>query len=291
MKKLMFGMVSALALCGLADIESSNIVGYQTKDLEAGKFAIVGVQFEGTDGSTDINKLVTGVTPVSYAEYGNDFVAVAPQIQVPSASGVGYDVYYYLSDGYYIDENGNEAEKAGWCDASGTIAGDDEAGALVSGELIAGVAMWMKDVLKSEDYQQAGQVPRVATLDVTAPTTFALRANAFPVEFDLNDSAAVEFAGLTPGSYAEQGAEFVKFAPQIQVPSASGVGYDVYYYISDGYYIDDNGNEAEKAGWCDASGTIAGDVEAGALVSGIVPAGQGFWTKGVGSSFTITFKK
>jgi hypothetical protein len=36
MKKLMFGMVSALALCGLADIESSNIVGYGESTLKRG---------------------------------------------------------------------------------------------------------------------------------------------------------------------------------------------------------------------------------------------------------------
>ena len=289
MKKLMFGMAAALALCGMADIESSNTVGYQTKGVEAGKFSIAAVQFEGTDGSTDINKLVTGLTGVSYAEYGEDFVSVAPHIQVPNAKGT-YDLYYYLTDGFYYDEDGNAAEKPGWCDSAGTIAGDVEAGALVTGELTAGVAIWVKDPSATETLTTAGQVPDVANVSVTAPAIFALRANAFPVAFNLNDSSVVEFEGLTPASYATDGEAFVQRAPHIQVPNAKGT-YDLYYYLSDGFYYDEDGNAAEKPGWCDSAGTIAGDVEAGALVSGDVPAGFGFWTKGVGSAFTLKFKK
>ena len=143
MKKLMFA--TAVAAAGLAyGVESSNVVGYNTKELTAGKFAIAAFQFEATDGTLDINKIVSGLAPASYAEYGNDFVNVAPQVQVPN--GVGYDIYYYLSDGYYIDEQGKESEKAGWCDMSGTIAGDDEAGALVSGIVPAGAGFWAKGV-------------------------------------------------------------------------------------------------------------------------------------------------
>jgi len=291
MKKLMFGMAAALALCGMADIESSNTVGYQTKELEKGKFAIAGIQFEGTDGSMDINKLASGLTGVSYAEYGADFVSVAPQIQVPSADGVGYDIYYYLTDGFYIDDDGNELEKPGWCDAGGTIAGNVAAGALVSGELISGVAIWVKDAQDSETFTQAGQVSAEESVQVDVPKTFVLRTHAFPVSFNLNDDSKITFTGLTPASYAEDGSAFTEKAPQIQVPSADGVGYDIYYYLTDGFYIDDQGNELEKPGWCDAGGTIAGNVAAGALVSGDVPAGFGFWAKGVGSNFKITFKK
>ena len=275
MKKVMFAAAVAADLVAFGDgIESANTVGYNSKSLEAGKFAIAAVQFEGMDGSFDINKLVSGLTGASYASDGDDFVKYAPQIQVPN--GVGYDYYYYLTDGYY--DGGKE--KAGWCDANGTIAGDSES--IVSGALIPGVAIWAKDVRASETMQQAGQVP---TEDVTiqAPMIFALRANSYPIAFNLNDANAVTFSGLTPASYSQYGDKFVQYAPQIQVPN--GVGYDYYYYLTDGYY--DGGKE--KAGWCDANGTIAGDAES--IVTGVVPAGVGFWTKGVGSAFSITFKK
>ena len=51
----------------------------------------------------------------------------------------------------------------------------------------------------------AGQVPSVKSLEVDTPATFVLRANVYPVAFDLNDVEAVTFTGLTPASYAEYG--------------------------------------------------------------------------------------
>ena len=287
MKKIMFGLAAAIAMVAAADIVSANVVGYQNKALDAGKFYILGVQFEGMDGTMDINKLVTGVTGVDYDEDGA-FVATAPQVQVPKAGG-GYDLYYYLNNGYYVDANGNDAEKPGWCDEVGTIAGNAAAGALVSGVLTPGVSAWVKTLGTSEEFTQAGQVAGDATAVVTAPANFALRANIFPIAFNLNDSSKVTFSGLKGVDYDEDGA-FVATAPQIQVPKAGG-GYDLYYYLNNGYYVDADGNDAEKPGWCDEVGTIAGNVAAGALVSGDVPAGQGFWTKGVGGEFTMTFKK
>jgi hypothetical protein len=281
MKKLMFGMVSALALCGLADIESSNIVGYQTKNLEAGKFAIAAIQFEGTDGSMDIGKLISGFSGVSYEEYGDDFVNVAPQLQVPN--GVGYDIYYYLTDGWFDDGTEAGGSAAGWCDQFGVLAGK---GAEVSGELVPGVAMWVKSNTTTEVYQQSGQVSEVGSITIDVPTTFALRASFFPIAFNLNDATKVSFEGLVQASYEQYGDDFVSYASQLQVPN--GIGYDVYYYLTDGWF--DDGTEAggSAAGWCDQFGVLAGK---GAEVSGDVPAGQGFWAKGVGSTFKMTFKK
>ena len=142
MKKLMFGMASALALCGLADIESSNIVGYQTKEAEAGKFAIMGVQFAATDGTTDINKLISGVTGVSQLEDEN-FAKLAPQIQVPNTKGT-YDLYYYLNDGWYDNGTPEGGFKPGWCDLYGMIAGEE--GGAADGIVPAGCGFWTKGV-------------------------------------------------------------------------------------------------------------------------------------------------
>ena len=69
-------------------------------------------------------------------------------------------------------------------------------------------------------------------------------------------------------------------AAQIQVPSANG--YTTYRYLNDGYYEDENGAEAYAPGWCDGFGN---------LVSEVIPAAQGFWTKGVQGAFTLTFTK
>ena len=73
---------------------------------------------------------------------------------------------------------------------------------------------------------------------------------------------------------------FVTTAAQIQIPSATG-GYKTYYYLNDGYdTVKDDGTTA--AGWCDSDGN---------LVSTTIPAGQGFWTKGVSGKFTLKFSK
>ncbi len=292
MKKVMFGLAAAAAISAFA-IESANTVGYNAKAVEAAKFAILGVQFEATDGTTDINKIISGVTGVSQDELGENFVASAPHIQVPN--GVGYDLYYYLTDGYYATgeiEDGEDvyAQKPGWCDFNGIIAGDAAADA--DGVLIPGVAIWIKDPNLAESFLQAGQVPSDSTLQISVPATFALRANAFPIEFNLNDTSKVTFSGLTGVSQDELGEDFVLSAPHIQVPN--GVGYDLYYYLTDGYYATgeiEDGEEvyAQKPGWCDFNGIIAGDAAADA--TGIVPAGAGFWAKGVGSTFSITFTK
>ena len=278
-------------------MESANIVGYNTKDVTAAKFYILGVPFEATDGTTDINKLASGFTGVSQEVLGDSFTAVAPQIQMPNAGG-GYDIYYYLTDGYYatgeVDGGGDPvyAQKPGWCDFNGVIAGDDVAE--LDGLLTAGVAMWVKDVQNSEAFQTAGQVLNDSDLTVNAPANFTLRANAFPVVFNLNDTNKVVFAGLAGVSQNELGDVFTASAPQIQVPNVGG-GYDIYYYLTDGYYatgeVDGGGDPvyAQKPGWCDFNGVIAGDDVA--ELDGNVPTGQGFWTKGVGSAFTITFKK
>ncbi len=298
MKKIMFA--AAVAAAGLAfGIESANTVGFHTKSVQAGKFAIFGPQFEDMAGNTDINKLITGVTGVSQDSLGDDFVKYAPHIQVPNAAGTGYAMYYYLTDGYYdtgtVDGEGDPvyAQKPGWCDQNGLIAGEE--GADADGVLPPGVAIWIKDVNLSESFQQAGQVSDAAYVDQTVPATFVLRTHGYPVAFDLNDSTKVTFTGLAGVSQDSLGDDFVKSAPHIQVPNAAGTGYAMYYYLTDGYYdtgtVDGEGDPvyAQKPGWCDQNGLIAG--EEGADADGIVPVGTGFWAKGVGSSFSVRFLK
>lgn len=243
----------------------------------------MGPQFEGTDGSTDINKLISGVTGGTIED--ENFTQTAPHIQVPNATTGGYDLYYYLNDGWYDNGTEDGGFKPGWCDKNGMIAGED--GADADGVLIPGVAIWIKDPNLAETFQQAGQVPTDASVAVSVPVSFVLRANAYPVEFNLNDSTAVTFSGLTGGTIEDE--NFTQTAPHIQVPNATTGGYDLYYYLNDGWY--DNGTEDGdfKAGWCDKNGMIAG--EDGSDADGVVPVAAGFWAKGVGSAFTITFAK
>ena len=70
---------------------------------------------------------------------------------------------------------------------------------------------------------------------------------------------------------------FTTTASQIQVPLAVGEGYTTYYYLNDAAV----GKSDTAPGWADGKGNLV-DVE--------IPAGQGFWTKGVSGAFALTFK-
>ena len=249
-----------------ADIQSSNIVGYTTKSAAQGKFIIMGAQFEGVAGGTKINDLVSGVTGVDW-DADDLFTATAAQIQVPAAAG--YTTYYYLNDGWYDDGSELGAYKPGWCNSSGSIVDD---------ELTPGIAVWFKNVQGDANATVSGAVPNTDSADVSCPIAFALRANVYPIEVALN-SDKISSADIVGVDWDADDA-FTATAAQIQVPAAAG--YTTYYYLNDGWYDDGSESGAYKPGWCNSSGSIVSDV---------IPAAQGFWTKGVSGVFTLTFKK
>ena len=238
-------------------------MGYATDTLTGGKFYIKAAQFEAVGtGEVDINKVMSGLTSVAYDD-NFEFQETAPQIQVQKATG-GYDKYYYLTDGYVDDETFAE----GWCDGAGT---------LVDLKLEAGTAFWFKNPSAEVDLTTSGAVESDDEVDVTVPQSkFTLVANAFPIAVTLN-SASMTSADIVSVAY-DDNFEFQTTAPQIQVQKASG-GYDKYYYLTDGY-VDD---ETFAEGWCDGAGTLVTDAT--------IPAGAGFWMKGVTGAVTLTFTK
>ena len=123
MKKLMFAaaVAAGLAAFGEGGIESANTVGFQQTDLVQNKNVILAVQFEGTDGTTKLSKLLEG-TSVTGVNYDDGFLwqNTAPQISVINASGV-YDSYWYLNDGWYDNGTPDGDYKAGWCDVAGSV--------------------------------------------------------------------------------------------------------------------------------------------------------------------------
>lgn len=213
-----------------------------------------------------VNGLVSGVEGVNYDEE-NVFKKTAAQIQIPNADG-GYDVFYYLTDGWF-DDNGADGYAPGWC---------DDWGVLVDTEVTPGVAFWFKSVSKDGECQVAGQVSNDDTAMVACPINFALRANPFPMSVEVNSDSFTS-ADIV-GAYYDEENVFKANAPQIQIPNAEG-GYDVFYYLNDGWF-DDNGADGYAAGWCD---------DWGVLVEAMIPAGQGIWTKGVSAAFNLKFSK
>ena len=240
-------------------------MGYVSKGAAQGKFIIIGAQLESVkDGSMKINDLISGLTGVDYDD-DDVWLTTAAQIQVPSASG--YTTYRYLNDGYdLVKDDGTVAP--GWCDVSGNLVDD---------EFTVGVAQWLKSVQDSTSALVSGGVSEANKADISCPIGFALRANAFPINTTLNTDA-LSSADIVGVDYDADDV-WLTTAPQIQVPSTSG--YTTYRYLNDGYdLVKDDGTVAP--GWCDVSGN---------LVSDVIPAAQGFWTKGVQGAFTMTFKK
>lgn len=227
---------------------------------------ILGAQFEQVTGGTSIEGLISGVSETAIDDDGA-FKSTAAQIQIPN--GVGYTTRYYLADGWYDKGNDDWAQKAGWCDEDGLIATD---------ELTPGEAVWIKDPNGNASVTVAGAVSEDESVSITCPKAFALRANAYPIAVSLN-SSAMTVSGAAAVNIDDDGA-FKLTAPQVQIPN--GVGYTTRWYVADAWYDKGNDDWAQKAGWCDEDGLLAAD---------IIPVAQGFWTKGVGSDFTLTFTK
>ena len=240
------------------------MVGYATKGSIAKEtFYILAGQFEAVAGGKCVQNILGGVTGVDYGD-GETFTTTASQIQLPKVGG--YNVYYYLNDGWF-DDNGSDGFKPGWCDSAGN---------LVDAEITDGVAIWFKNRQDAEStWTHSGAVSSENAKRIEYPSDFALRSNPFPVAFKLN-SDAMDCSEVVGVDYGD-GETFTSTATQIQIPKTGG--YNVYYYLNDGWF-DDNGSDGFKAGWCDSAGNLV-DVE--------VPVMQGFWTKGVSGAAALTF--
>lgn len=138
MKKLMIAASAALcAAVGFGEIQSDNTVGYTSKAVEAGRFYLIGTQFDKTGttsaGSVDMNDLITLSSTITAGLYDDDF-ATAPKISVLNAAG-GYANYFYISDGTYDDGADTPLGFDAWCDENGYE--------LKGTQIDAGAAFWI----------------------------------------------------------------------------------------------------------------------------------------------------
>jgi hypothetical protein len=95
-------------------------VGYTSTSAEQGKFLILGAGFEDMNGTMKLNDLVSGVVGVDFGD-GTEFKSTAAQVQIPVSSGNGYNIYYYLNDGWYDNGTTDGDFRPGWCDGFGSI--------------------------------------------------------------------------------------------------------------------------------------------------------------------------
>jgi len=265
MKKVMFGLAAAAAISAFG-IESANVVGYTAKEVTAGKYYLIGTQFDKagttTAGLVTMSDLINLSETLTPGLYDDDF-ATAPQILVLKPSGVGYDTYYYISDG--TDDSDNELGYDAWCDLDGYELTDTV-------KLALGKGFWFYSPATSGSITTAGQVSEVVsqTLTFTAGK-YSILCNPYPTAVSLSSLTT----SATPGLYDDDFAT----APQILVQKPSTVGYDTYYYISDG--TDDSDNELGYNAWCDLDGYE--------LEGSQIGAGAAFWIYSSTTGGSITF--
>ncbi len=206
---------------------------------------------------------MAGYDGVDFDEEFN-FLTTAPQIQVQKASGAGYDLYYFLNDAY-IEETDSTVK--GWADSAGNY---------VDLTIDPGVAFWFKVVASDTDVTVSGAVEGANSVDVDVPQNkFTLVANAYPVAVTLNGSQMTS-EDLVGVDFDEE-FNFLTTAPQIQVQKETGAGYDLYYFLNDAYIEE---TDSTTKGWADSAGNF---------VSATIPAGAGFWMKGVTGDVTLNF--
>ena len=110
-------------------------MGYATKACPANRFQHAAAQFQDITSKTlDLDTTFSGLPGVKFDDVDKIFRGTAPQIQVVQSDGTA-DVYYYLTDGWYKDDNGKAAYKAGWC---------NDFGVLVDIEIAAQSGFWVK---------------------------------------------------------------------------------------------------------------------------------------------------
>ena len=129
MKKVLFGFACAATLSAFAQIESSNIVGYESRSLTALKKVINGANF-----------LTVGEDALDIQSIAMDDDCVDSGATIWWWNGASYDADAYWYTCLY-DEEGNELNYAGW--------GDGELWAPVVKTFGIGEGFWIQANAKS----------------------------------------------------------------------------------------------------------------------------------------------
>ena len=255
MKGTIFTMAVISAGICCAEIQSANIVGYVNapKTITAGKVSLGTSPFAkvGTDTVAIQDMLKSSAPAVGYSKRNTDAV----QLQV--WNGVGYTMYFYLSDAY-VEATDDEVE--GWAKGNGDYA---------DATIAPGTGYWYKVPKADSTFNLPGQVLDAASVTKDVFTTkLNLVGSPYPVVLDLKN--------LTTTVPAKPYSQRLTAALQLQV--WNGSNYTLYYYMSDAY---DEETDDEYEGWAKGNGD---------MVKGpIVDPSYGMWAKSPSADGKITF--
>ncbi len=250
MKKLVTAFALCAAFSAYAQVESANVVGYNTIPITQ-RNTMIGMPFENTDSTgMQINDAFpytpgNGMTPGTFSSNSD-------QIQIGSIIGGSYTVYW-LSNKSNITSNK-------WTTAGGTV--------VATAVLEPGSVAWY--VSRTADTTNAlthwnlvtkGQVLADATSTrVIKAGIPSLISNPYPIEYNINSENWVDKGG--------KAGAFASTADQIQVRTSTGS------YIV--YWLSNKANVTSNK-WTTAGGTAL-------PANPIIPAGQSAWYISRGSN-------
>lgn len=244
MKKLLT-CAALLAVCApafTAEVESSNIVGYQKIALNANKMDILGQSFQ-TIGSEATSVQSIGVDG-NFSEEGSDWIMVWDD------ETRTYTRLYYWGDsvdGVFADDSYATSLGAGWGDPDQIV---------VSASVNPGRGFWAQ-AENGGSLVISGEVPSSGEV-ITSANKMKLVANPYPVATD------VQTIGVS-GDFSEEGSDW------IMVWDDETRTYTRLYYWGDsveGVFTDDSYATTLGAGWGDPNQIV---------VNYTIPAGRGFW--------------
>ena len=225
-----------------AEVESSNIVGYQKIALNANKMDILGQSFQ-TIGSEATSVQSIGVDG-NFSEEGTDWIMVWDD------ATAAYTRLYYWGDsvdGVFADDSYENSLGAGWGDPDQIV---------VSATINPGRAFWA-NAYEGGSLVLCGEVPSSGEVPTLA-NKMKLVANPYPVATD------VQTIGVS-GNFSEEGTDWIMVWDDVNA------AYTRLFYWGDsvdGVFTDDTYETSLGAGWGDPDQIV---------VNYTIPAGRGFW--------------
>ena len=271
MKKLMFTAAVAAAMGAFA-IESANVVGYTTKTIPAGKYMMIGVQFDTTAGAAmnadqafKLDKAGHAWESADAPECIPNWYTTAPCIKIPYGTvNMGYRDLYYAEDA--CDADDNYALKPGWADQFGML--------VKAPALLSGYGVWLVAGSEALTVTIAGQVKAAASDAITGGAGYNLMRLPYPVAINAGDSKINWNLSSQAGQAWESPdapeciPNWFATAPCLKIPYGTvDQGYRDLYYAQDACDADDN--YALKPGWADQFGML--------VKNAVIPEGMGFW--------------
>ena len=219
---------------------NSNIVGYVTKGLTAGKMDMLGVHFQNI-GDTVIN--IQDILPTSGIDlYGRD------TLRVWNPGSGTYTTAGYYSETYDVEDTDGDFDLgSGWA---------DEDGVRLDFMIEAGQGFWLQTRLNAT-VTIAGEVLSPEDNKVsTVAGKMDILCNTFPVSFNIQDITPVSGIDL----YGRD---------TLRVWNPGSGTYTTAGYYSETYDVEDTDGDFDLGpGWAD---------EDGVRLDFMIEAGQGFW--------------